>query len=148
MIFELILDLICLLILSFINITITILSAIHRSFQDLQTSEPSHQRLIRLQGVRLALVRQQETITRWLDEINQYIQRDLIQSPSLTNQPENLTSSTPRHTRVQTRQRRSAQSSTIGNPYPLPYTPPRTPEEVRRNNIIEWINDLHQQHKE
>lgn len=104
MIFELILDLLCLLILSLINITITILSAFHCSFQDLQTIEPSHQRLIRLQGVRLALAGQQEMISRWLDKINQSIQQDLLPSLSVPNQPELLPSSPSRHTRVQIRQ--------------------------------------------
>lgn len=30
-------------------------------------------------------------------------------------------------------------------PYPLPYTPPRTPEEVRKNNIVNWINEIRAQ---
>jgi hypothetical protein len=54
-----------------------------------------------------------------------------------------LSDSTPQQSTV--RRRCSRWHYKVGEPYPLPYTPPRTPEEQRRNNIIAWVNELRSQ---
>ena len=55
----------------------------------------------------------------------------------LHNQLAPTTNASPRRPSTITSRQRS-----IGRPYPIPFSPPRTPEEVRRNNIIEWLNDI------
>ncbi len=64
-------------------------------------------------------------------------------SPSITLQRNASQRSTPLRSGVHNRNR----SIRIGQPYPIPYTPPRTPEEERRNNMIAWLNDLRLQNQ-
>ncbi len=125
---TLLLDFLCDLILSLLNtITSTFLTVLRLSHQ-FQSNEPSHQRLTRLQATRSALVIQQEILSRQIASIDELINR--------FNQ--HNTPPCPR-SRFHTRQ------PSIGIPYPIPYTPPRTPEEERKNNIIAWVNKLRQQ---
>jgi hypothetical protein len=59
--------------------------------------------------------------------------------------PPNSTNFPPQHTPQRRNYRPNTCRSFIGEPYPLPFTPPRTPEEKCRNNIIIWVNELRSQ---
>jgi hypothetical protein len=113
--------------------------------------------LPRLQEAHSALLFQRADLSRQISEIELLINsitqssspapvpaQDTITIPtssSLIPSPPSTENDTP-----QRRIRRRIRRSGIGRPYPLPFTPPRTPEEIRRNNIVEWINDLRSIH--
>jgi hypothetical protein len=61
--------------------------------------------------------------------------QQLPQLPPSTSTPQQSTA----------RRRIARRHYKVGEPYPLPYTPPKTPEEQRRNNIVAWINELRSQ---
>ena len=133
-------------ILFFLNTLLDILSELARSVQQLPSVETSVQRLLRLQAARSALLLQQEDILRKLREIdaelNQLSQPNSTSqlndaAPSDTVQPEQ-----PQVTPSRVRPRYTRRPSSIGRPHRRPFDPPWTPEEVRQNNIIEWINEL------
>ncbi len=92
---------------------------------------------------------QQEELSHQIAEIEATIQR-LTQSVSNTQNMINptsysniLSSASPQLilTNITPLRQRRWQTS-IGEPYPLPFRPPRTPEVEHHNNIITWINEL------
>jgi hypothetical protein len=149
-------DFLCNLALLLINTITKILSStknIHRTSSS-ESLEP--QQLLLLQETRSALLLQQEEISRQLVVIYASIKKltqlhlnhqndpsrsiNPVISSSVSAQPES-TNITP----VRRRRRRTTQQLSGCVPYPLPFQPPRTPDEERRNNIVAWINDLRQQ---
>ncbi len=108
-----------------------------------------------LQETRSALLRQQVEVSRQLEVIENTIQRltdsasqdiqDLNRIPT-SNQslvtPETVQSMKSNSTPLRQRRRRTLRQTNIGEPYPLPFSSPRTPEEARHNNIIIWLNDI------
>jgi hypothetical protein len=152
-------DLLCSIILSLSSIITTVFSRLqHYTRQqpfDISPSTP----LPRLQEAHSALLLQQADLSRRITELELLI-TSLTQSASPASAPtQNITTtltspslipSIPSIENVtpQRHLRRRTRHSSVGRPYPLPFTPPRTPEEVRRNNIIEWINDLRAIHME
>jgi hypothetical protein len=143
------LDLLCNVILIILNTCITLFFAIYRSLQRLQSTDLSNHQLLRLQASRSLLVIQQEEISRWLEEIDTSIQHSEHQSDNTIHQQPAISPSTsPQTTPLRSRQRMFHQNTSSGHPYPLPFNPPRTPEEVRSNNIVAWLNNLHNQYKE
>lgn len=133
-------------ILFFLNTLLDILSELARSVQQLPSVETSNQRLLRLQAARSALLLQQEDILRKLREIDAELNQ--LSQPNSTSQLIDAASSDtvqpeqPQVTPSRVRPRTTRRPSSIGRPYRRPFDPPRTPEEVRQNNIIEWINEL------
>ena len=150
---TLLLDLLRDLIVFLLNTITTLVSAIHHSERQLKQGETIQEERARLQVARSALVLQQADITRRIDDIDVAIQQlnqrySAVQSdpppPSNTplQQSTNLQSVPTPSTPPNVRSRIQHRVSSIGRPYPLPYTPPRTPEEQRRNNIINWVNEM------
>ncbi len=144
---TILLDLLCNFILVILNACITLLFAIFCSLQSLQSTDSSNRQHLRLQASRSLLVLQQEEISRWLEEIDTSI-RNSEQQSDIRPQSIISPSTSPQTTPIRSRQRTFRQLSSIGRPYPLPFNPPRTPEEVRRNNIVAWLNDIRSQNKE
>lgn len=141
----------------FINILITAITTILSELQN-YTRQRSLLRsrdnqLTRLQAEHSALLLQRDNLSKQIATL-ETLMLTAGQTLSATNRPqqtESDPSSSSLHTLhvpppqpipPRTPTRRRTQRSSIGIPYPLPYTPPRTPEEQRRNNIIEWINEL------
>jgi hypothetical protein len=153
---TLLLDYIYAFILFLINILIIFFELFCRLFHHLQTRASSVSTLTKLQATRSVLLQQQADLSRRVADIDAAIasiqrssnpiQQELTQQSSavanLYTTPSSVQHSTPPRHRRRTVQR----PSSIGKPYPLPYNPPRTPEEERRNNIVAWINDLRLQH--
>lgn len=121
--------------------------------------ETVQQQLVRLQAARSALLIQSADIAKRLDDIDVAIQQlnqeqlhssteTLTTSHTIERNTNQLNQSQIQSTPPRVRSRRQNRPSSIGRPYPLPYNPPRTPEEVRRNNIIAWVNDLRNQHQQ
>jgi hypothetical protein len=133
-------------ILFLLNTLLAILSEFARSVQQSSAVETSDQRLLRLQAARSALLLQQEDVLRKLREIAAEI--DQLSQPNSTSQLlgavplDTAQPEQPQVTPPRVRPRHTRRPSSIGCPYRRPFDPPRTPEEVRQNNIIEWINDL------
>jgi hypothetical protein len=150
------LNYICAFILFFIN-TLTLLFELFCCLaHHLKTRASAVPSLTKLQATRSELLQQQVALSQRLADIDTVIasfqqssiqpQQDLTQQNPAVASPHTTTTHLARHsTPPRQRRRTSTKPSSIGKPYPLPYTPPRTPEEERRNNIIAWINDLRQQ---
>ncbi len=113
----------------------------------------------RLQAERQALLAQRDYISRQIAQLDELLRSTtgtpnsvitaetetlpVTPSPSIPLQRNASQRSTPPRSGVHNRNR----SLRIGQPYPIPYTPPRTPEEERRNNVIAWLNDLRLQNQ-
>jgi hypothetical protein len=132
-----------------------------RPLQPLPTADSLPNQLICLRAQRSALIAQRDLIQHQIADldasINVIIQlsdsnqtSNALISPQLSRPHLSSPSSTPTHQTQHhtptTPQRRRTRSTThptsTGKPYPIPYLPPRTPEEERRNNIISWVNEL------
>lgn len=146
-------DLLC----DFVNLLITaittILSELQHYTRQRSPIASRHNQLARLQAEHSALLLQRDNLSRQIATLEALMltvdqtltEANLPQRPV----PDQPTSSShilqvprTRPTPPRTPTRRRTHRSSIGIPYPLPCTPPRTPEEQRRNNIIEWINEL------
>jgi hypothetical protein len=145
-----------LLIINTITKIISSASSVHQqSGNGLEPENINH-----LQETRSALLRQQDEVSCQLEVIETTIQR-LTYSASQDKQDLNqLTTSTPSSVILETvqstqsnitplrqRRRRTLRQTNIGEPYPLPFSSPRTPEEVRHNNIVIWLNEIRSQHQ-
>jgi hypothetical protein len=109
-------------------------------------------RLQRLQNERSELIIQRENLSIKITDIESSIKdiqlsiadtRNIARTPSrdtLHQRGPDTASSSSLHPVSRLRPR--ARRSTVGIPYPTPYTPPRTPEEERRNRVVEWLNEL------
>ena len=128
------------IVLFLLSTIITILSALQRSLQHSRVTVPLPQQLIHLQADRSALVRQQEELSHQIAVLDALIHSLQRSSPSIQILPQQIS---PPRSRGQTTTRHSR----IGTPYPLPFNPPPTPEEERRNRIIAWVNDLRKQNQ-
>ncbi len=159
MLSKLLLDILCDVIFHLFNTITNLLSTVRSSDQRLNQGETVQQQLVRLQAARSALIIQSTDIAKRLDDIDVAIQK--LNQEQLHTQAETLKTShtierqtnPPHQSQLQStpprvRSRKQNRQSSIGPLYPLPYTPPRTPEEVRRNNIIAWVNDLRNQHQQ
>jgi hypothetical protein len=135
---------------------IATLSGIYRLLQEIYHRYSSRHKVAYLRALRSSLLRQQEIIVRQLAGIDTILteQTQLTSSartvlncdertPSTSLSEDQQQSQLVTPTRI--RQRTGNRQSSIFIPYPLPYTPPRTPEEERRNNITIWINELRAQ---
>jgi hypothetical protein len=139
----------------FINIIFRLRYLCRRSYSTALSSYQCH----RLQAERQALLVQRDYISRQIAKLDELLQSTTSQTNSVaTTEPENLPAtpspsipsqhnasqrSTPPRSGPHNRRR----PVRIGQPYPIPYTPPRTPEEERRNNVIAWLNDLRLQNQ-
>jgi hypothetical protein len=158
MISKTLLDILCDLILYLFNTITKLLSTLRSSDRQLKQGETVQQQLVRLQAARSALQIQRADIAKRLEEIdaaiNQLTQQQIIQSEKSDTSVTTLQQTIEREqaqtqrTPPRTQSRNQKSSSSIGHPYPLPYNPPHTPEGVRRNNIIAWVNDLRKQHQQ
>ncbi len=109
--------------------------------QDIYHRYSSRHKITYLQAIRASLLRQQEIIISQLANIDAAI-IEQTQSTSLAitelNREDNMPSTSSSEDQTQapqfipTRTRRR-------------YTPPRTPEEEHRSNIIVWVNELRAQ---
>lgn len=135
-----------------INTITKLLSSIQSLHQASSSNKPFNQ-TAHLQETRTALILQQEEISRRIAEIEDQIQ-SLTKSTTqdqAKNCPTTITDSPLTQTNqpiesITTPIRRRRRPTSIGKPYPLPFIPPRTPEEERRNNVISWINDIRRLH--
>ena len=153
---TLLLNYICAFILFVINILTIFFQLFCRLLQYLRTRASSVPTLTKLQATRSVLLQQQANLSRHIADIDAAIvslqqpsipiQQVLTQQSSVVANPHMTPHSVQHSTPPRHRRRTIQRPSSIGKPYPLPYTPPPTPEEERRNNIIAWINDLRQQH--
>jgi hypothetical protein len=145
------------LVLLFLTTFTTLISELRRLSLPSAVTESASQQIIQLQAEHAALVTHQEILSRQIadkDASIHHLQVASTISPTETNIPPstvtntfiNFTSqnlrNTPPHPRT-----RSSRSSSIGVPYPPPFTPPRTPDEERRNSIIAWVNEIRKQAK-
>jgi hypothetical protein len=130
-----------------------------RPLQPLPTADSLPNQLICLRAKRSALIAQWDLIQHQIADldasINVIIQlsdsnqtSNALSSPQLSRPHLSPPSSTPTHqtqhptpTTPQWTCSTTHPTST-GKPYPIPYLPPCTPEEERRNNIIIWVNEL------
>jgi hypothetical protein len=152
-------DLLCTLITFLLNSIINILFRLRYLCRQCYSSELSPYQRQRLQAERQALLVQRNCILHQITQLDELLQSGTspstsivtpdIQtlpsnsSPSIPSSRNTLQRSTPPRRGVNNRQR----SVRIGQPYPIPYTPPRTPEEERRNNVIAWLNVLRLQNQ-
>jgi hypothetical protein len=146
-------DLLCSIILSLSSIITTVFSRLQKYIKQQTFDVSPNISLTRLQEAHSALLLQRADLSRQISEIELLI-NSIIQSPSPAPEPAQETNTIPtslslipatpttENNTPQRHIRRRSRRSGIGRPYPLPFTPPRTPEEVRRNNIVECINDL------
>jgi hypothetical protein len=148
-------DLASLIINTITKIVSSISSVNQQSGNGLELENITH-----LQETRSALLRQQDEVSHQLEVIESTIQH-LTYSASQDKQDINqFTMSTPSSVILETvqssqctttplrqRRRRTLRQTNIGEPYPLPFSSPRTPEEVRRNNIVVWLNEIRSQHQ-
>ena len=147
-IFQLLLTLLCDVIFYLLYVIAKILPSSHHSNQPTIDNDTVQQQLIQLRDDHSALLLQCEDISRRLTNIEESLQwLTQISLPVDTqgNQHSTVQLSTsdhfPKSSLLATPPRRRRPSS-VGIPYPLPFIPPRTPEEIRRNNIIAWVNDM------
>jgi hypothetical protein len=153
---TLLLNYICAFILFVINILTIFFQLFCRLLQYLRTRASSVPTLTKLQATRSVLLQQHADLSWRIADIDaaiasihqssNHIQQDFTQQSPVVANPRTMSHSAQHSTPPRHRQRTIQRPSSIGKPYPLPYTPPPTPEEERRNNIIAWINDLRQQH--
>ncbi len=146
-------DLLCSIILVLSSVITTVFSRLQNYIRQQTFNISSSISLPRLQEAHSALLLQQDELSQQNTELELLI-NSITQSLSSTLAPTQNTTTTPTpsslipsliSTDTNTPQRslwHRIRCSSIGRPYPLPFTPPRTPEELRRNNIVEWINDL------
>jgi hypothetical protein len=148
---PLIINLLCDFVIFIITIVPNIISALSRLKRDSLLTESSSTRLRSLIKERSKLIIQRENISRKIANAEASIQNiqntlattsDITQTPPRNILPQRvfeMTSPVPSISlrRVHSRNRRSS----IGIPYLLPFTPPRTSEEKRCNSIIVWVLD-------
>jgi hypothetical protein len=148
-VFELFYNLFILLL----SIFITIFSRLNDSLKRSSSEESAADKLLRLKNERNALIHQRDQITNQLEAIDTSIQQLSAESNTIiTTFDQRLDSSysSPRRAVVvspterppRPTQRTRQRLTSIGVPYPLPFTPPRTPEEERRNRVVAWVNEL------
>jgi hypothetical protein len=111
-----------------------------------------------LQAACATLLRHKDELSRRIEEIDIAI-HNLQESPttSISRLPTEASKAvlSPESTRLQTLQRTPIRIRTTNNnrqsrandPYPLPYCPPRTPDEERKNRIVAWVNELRTKNK-
>jgi hypothetical protein len=152
-------DLLCDIITFLLNCIINIISRLRYLCRRYYSTALSSYQCHRLQAERQALLIQRDYISRQIAQINELLHSTtspsnsvvtaeienlpVTPSPSITLQRNASQRSTPPRSGVHHRHR----SVRIGHPYPIPYTPPRTPEEERRNNVIAWLNELRLQNQ-
>jgi hypothetical protein len=106
-----------------------------------------------LQAARETLLHHKDELSRRIEEIDsaiKHIQEFPVTSFSSTTQdsspsvplsttiPSPILQQTPPRTRISHNNRHLS----AVKPYPLPYCPPRTPDEERKNRIVTWVNEL------
>jgi hypothetical protein len=146
-ILALLTDIITLLIIFFTKVS----SFIQHLIALAPTIGSAPHQLLCLRAQRSALVIQRDILVRQLTDIEDSIALlEQASTPSSTapismQPPSSLVPTTDL---IPTSPQRSYRSPSrvrcqpTGRLHPLPYTPPRTPEEVRRNEVTLWINDL------
>ena len=155
----LLLDVLSDLILFLLNTSTTILLSLYRSTDTTTNRNQSSQNIVHLHVARSVLLLQKDAIQRRIEAIDESIKlfhqlSNTQDSAETTAQSaavlQHETSHLPveQRTPPRNRTRSNTRYTNIGKPYPLPYTPPRTPDEERRNRIIEWVNDLRKQHRD
>jgi hypothetical protein len=106
-----------------------------------------------LQAARATLLRHKDELSRRIEEIDIVIQHlqathrtsvssttpDSYPSVSLQN---NIPSPNLQRTPIRNRISNNIRQFRADEPYPLPYRPPRTPDEERKNRIATWVNKL------
>jgi hypothetical protein len=142
------------------NIVIIILTSIANALiiiknflRRFQLPETPDQQLVRYQTRRSELLAQRDEISRQITDLDIAIQ-DIHRSVSSEQRAlpqRTFTSLSPirtsghgisHNTTPRSERRPRIRHPSIGIPYPLPFNPPRTPEEERRNSIIVWVNEL------
>jgi hypothetical protein len=150
---TLLLLLLCAIISFLINTQSQLSLAIHHLLQFLLSDKPRNQQNNWLHATHTALLTHRDIISRQIEATDTLLQSLLAltnqhQRPQNTNSPlrgqqqlhsqlAHVTNASPRRPFNNTSRQRS-----IGRPYLIPFSPPRTPEEVQRNNIIEWLNNI------
>ncbi len=146
-------DLLCHVVLSLLYSITALLPILYCSFIKFYGNEPPYLQLRFLKSFHDALVFQGEDIL-WqvaeLDTIIHHMYTSICPSPTVQHL---FTSSATQHitmypdsmpiTPTRLCRRRHSHQHSVGRPYPLPFTPARTPDEEHRNSIIEWVNNLH-----
>lgn len=139
------------------TITFNIISYLYRLTRESLLSESSSARLHRLVKEHSELVVQRENISIKIANVEasiNNIKATLANNKNNTHTPPRDTLHKPYSDTVSLIPPNSLNSghprirqTTIGKPHPLPYTPPRTPDEEQRNRIVAWVNKLRlQQH--
>jgi hypothetical protein len=146
-------DYLCNIVIIIISSIANTLILIKNYLRRFQLPETLDQQIIRYQTRRSELLAQRDEISRQLTDIDNAIQNlhrlasteqratpqrtSTYLSPIRTSSHRSSQTTTPNSAR-----RPRIRHSSIGIPYPLPFNPPRTPEEERRNSIIIWVNEL------
>ncbi len=146
-------DFLCDIVIVLITTIKNILFIVKDSFRPLLTNKPAHSQLLHLQTERSVLLVQQDHISQGIADLDTTIQHLLDLTSSRHNAPTNFppADSSPfrtshlmisQNTPQPTRNRNRTHPMSVGVPYPLPFTPPHTPEEIQHNSIIVWVNEL------
>jgi hypothetical protein len=136
-----------------LTILILVLFMVYISSKRVLHRKSTSEKLIHLTEVRTALLLQQDSIQKQIENIDIVIQQlsseSLPVNSTVSQTPESIPLTSENHTAVspprpqsQTILRRRPRHTRIGEPYPLPFNPPRTPEEERQNSVTVWINEL------
>jgi hypothetical protein len=141
-------DLLCNLINLIITIITTILSELQNYTRNRPLTRSRHSQLTHLKAEHSALLLQWDNLSQQIADLEALMhtaghtfvpttqpqQKASVPSslsfPILQN-PQTRTTPPRTHNRCRTHR------SSIGQSYPLPYSPPRTPDEARRNHIVE-----------
>jgi hypothetical protein len=146
-------DLLCNLINLIITTITTILSELQNYTRNRPLTGSRHTQLTRLQAEHSALLLQWDNLSQQIADLEALMHtaghtfvpttplQQTASDPSSLSFP-TLQNPQTRTTPPRTPTRHCTHRSSIGRPYPLPYSPPRTPDEARRNRIVEWVNEL------
>ncbi len=148
------------IIYKFIAILIKVSLFVQQLITIASPREASSQQRLLLQAQWAILLTQRDSIDRQLAELDLSLtpqqQNQIISSPLHGHSPitdsslstRRFSSRTTPATQRRQRSRPNSNSYSFA-PHPIPFTPPRTPDEVRRNNIVIWLNEIRaRQHQE
>ena len=143
----------CDIVIFVLTILILVLFTLYIVVKRVTFRTSTSEKLLHFTEARAAFILQQNNIQKQIDDIDILIQQFSPSSPSVNSTvsqtPETIPLSSTNHPAVspprppsRSTLRRRPRHARIGEPYPLPFNPPRTPEEERQNSVTVWINEL------
>jgi hypothetical protein len=141
------------IILSIITLLITLASSLQRQTTRLRCPTSRNVERLSLEAQRSFLLSKRAVIDNQITELDRLLESEReATSPDAAN---HVPKSSERHDEAivtvaipsisPDRNCQRRHGNRVGRrvaQFPLPFSPPRTPEEVRRNNIIMWLNEI------